>query len=150
MQQLPPLKQEVAAVSDSPPLAPHRNSSHLPVPPQPLVQLLPPKQEPQQETSVIQESNVAAVCPMVTPPEPPVVSFLGEADHLAKPTRRFIPLRVPIPDQSTGSMRVSAPAEGQALAKTPKENSQCVKARAPAPETTKEEETTSLEVEIAQ
>ena len=60
-------------------------------------------------------------------PAAPTVSYLGEADHHAKPARRRVVTVVP--GQSEGSMRGAAPGVGQALPKAAKADANGFKAR---------------------
>ena len=76
-------------------------------------------------------------------PALPVATYAGEAEHLARPTRRF--QRVQIPDQTEGPMRGAAPGVGQALPKAAKVDANSIKARTLGNPTHRTEEANAAE-----
>ena len=85
-------------------------------------------QEQQKEQQALAEAaQVDAIPQLQVETEPDVKQYMSQPAHSARPTRRII--RTQVPSQHEGSMKGSAPGEGQALAKTPKADEESHKLR---------------------
>ena len=85
-------------------------------------------QEEQKEQQALAEAaQVDAIPQLQVETEPYVKQYMSQPEHSARPTRRII--RTQAPSQHEGSMKGSAPGEGQALAKTPKADEESHKLR---------------------